>query len=186
MFGGLIAVFVASVLAIAALGTSRPVTTPTPGSTDPGVGDTSSGGQGQPVDGVNCDVGEQLVYHVHAHLYILVDGKPQKVSEQIGIPAKFPPCFYWLHTHDTSGVIHIESPTQRTYKLGQFFDIWGMPLNRTDVAVYPVPSDGLTVFVDGQQFTDDPRNIELKAHTEVVIELGQVVPPPPFEFPAGL
>ncbi len=57
-----------------------------------------------------------------------------------------------------------------------------MPLNRTDVAVYPVPADGLTVFVDGRQFTDDPRNIELKAHTQVVIELGQAGPPPSFDF----
>ena len=80
----------------------------------------------------------------------------------------------------------MEAPALQTFTLGQFFDIWGQPLNRIDVATHTVPSSGLTVFVDGQQFNDDPRNIELKAHTQVVLELGQVGPPPSFTFPNGL
>jgi hypothetical protein len=185
--GGLIGLFIAGVVAFAVLGTA-PTNSVTPGSTDnPGVGDTANGGQGQEVDGIKCETSEQLVYHVHAHLFILLDGKPQTVSSQIGIPgAPLPRCFYWLHTHDNSGIIHIESPTNRNYNLGQFFDIWGQPLNRIDVATHPVPSTGLTVFVNGVQYSDDPRNIELTAHTQVVLELGQVVPPPSFSFPSGL
>jgi len=185
MFGGLIVVFLAGVVAFAALG-SGTTNAPKQGAIDdPGVGDTSSGGQGQGVDGIKCETSEQVVYHVHAYLFILLDGRPQTVSSQVGIPGGplVPRCYYWLHTHDSSGLIHIESPTQRTYTLGQFFDIWGQPLNRIDVATHPVPSAGLTVFVDGVQFTDDPRNIELTAHTQVVLELGRVVPPPSFNFP---
>ena len=34
-------------------------------------------------------------------------------------------CFAWLHTHAADGVVHIESPTKRTYTLGNFFDVWG-------------------------------------------------------------
>jgi hypothetical protein len=180
--------FLAGIVAFAALGTG-PANSPTPGSTnDPGIGDTASGGQGQDIDGIKCDAGEQLAYHVHAHLFILLDGKPQTVSSQIGIPGAplLPKCIYWLHTHDSSGIIHIESPTHLTYTLGQFFDIWGQPLNRIDVATHPVPSAGLTVFVDGVQYDGDPRDIELKAHTQVVLELGQVGRPPSFTFPGGL
>ncbi len=188
MFGGLIALFLAGIVAFAAFG-SGGGNSVTPGSTDnPGIGDTSNGGQGQDVDGIKCESGEQLAFHVHAHLFILLDGKAQTVSSQIGIPGGplFPKCIYWLHTHDTSGIIHIEAPSSRTFNLGQFFDIWGQPLNRSDVATHPVPSGGLTVFVNGVQFPDDPRNIELTAHTQVVLELGQVVPPPSFNFPSGL
>ena len=29
-----------------------------------------------------------------------------------------------LHTHDSSGVIHVESNTVRYYTLGEFLDIW--------------------------------------------------------------
>jgi hypothetical protein len=164
---------------------------PTTGASPPayaGVGDTVDGGHGQDVDGIKCEA-EVLVYHVHAHLFILRDGVPQAVPRSIGIvePA-LPRCLYWLHTHDTSGIIHVESPTQRLYTLGQFFDIWGMPLARTGVAGLDVPNGELVVFVDGQQIPNDqdPRDIELRAHTQVVIEVGKVVQPPSFQFPQGL
>jgi hypothetical protein len=165
---------------------SKPVPTAS-GAPNPGVGDSSTGGQGQDVDGIICEAHEQLVYHVHAHLYILLNGQPQQVSSQVGILGGplLPRCFYWLHTHDNSGIIHIESPTQALYTLGQFFDIWGQPLSRSTVAVYPVPSGDLTAYVDGQVWGGDPRDIQLKGHTQVVLELGQQVQPPAFEFPAG-
>ena len=46
-------------------------------------------------------------------------------------------CLYWLHTHDSTGVVHIESPVQRGYTLGQFFDVWGRPLSATQVGPPP-------------------------------------------------
>jgi hypothetical protein len=30
-----------------------------------------------------------------------------------------------LHTHDATGIIHVESPTRRSFNLGDFFDVWG-------------------------------------------------------------
>ena len=92
--------------------------TPSPGAPNPGSGDTASGGQGQDVDGIKCETHEQVAYHVHAHLPILLNGQEQLVSQQIGIPPGGPlgpKCYYWLHTHDTTGIIHIESPTQAKY-----------------------------------------------------------------------
>jgi hypothetical protein len=177
-----------AILAYFAANGPKPGPSPSPGGPDPGVGDTASGGQGQDVDGIKCETHEQLVYHVHAHLWILLNGQPQLVSSQVGIPGGplTPKCYYWLHTHDTSGIIHIESPSQAKYTLGQFFDIWGQPLTSTKVAVYDVPAGSLTAFVDGQQFNGDPRNITLDAHTKIVLELGTQVSPPGFDFPNGL
>jgi hypothetical protein len=64
---------------------------------------------------------EQAAFHIHTHLDILINGKSYTIPPQIGIiPGK---CFYWLHTHDESGVVHIESPVTRNFTLGQFFDI---------------------------------------------------------------
>ncbi|HEV1997051.1 MAG TPA: hypothetical protein VGR61_02840 [Candidatus Dormibacteraeota bacterium] len=159
-----------------------PQTSAAPG-TDPGDGDTATGGQGQPVDGVSCDRGEQLAFHVHAHVFILKDGTRQPVSASIGIPgAPLPRCFYWLHTHDRTGAIHMEAPGQRTFTLGQFFDIWGQPLTSSRVALVDVPAGQFAVFVDGHPYTGDPREAQLKAHTQVVIEIGKQVTPPTFEF----
>jgi hypothetical protein len=93
---------------------------------------------GQQIDGITCQVGEQVLFHIHAHLTIFVDGKPRRVPAGIGLA---PPlevdetsagvfvagatCFMWLHTHSADGIIHTESPVQRVYTLGNFFDIWG-------------------------------------------------------------
>src|SRR5579859_2509976 len=48
------------------------------------------------VNGVTCDSSEQLVYHVHAHLSMYINGQPVALPQQIGI-APDGSCFYWLH-----------------------------------------------------------------------------------------
>jgi hypothetical protein len=90
----------------------------------------------------------------------------------------------WLHTHAADGVIHIESPVQRTYKLGEFFDIWGQPLNRFQVG----PARGtVTALLDGHVFTGDPREIPLRAHSRIELEIGRpLVAPEKITFPRGL
>jgi hypothetical protein len=159
----------------------------------------STGGQsqGQTVDGISCDTSEQVVYHIHAHLAVYTNGKLRIVPEGIGI---VPPtqvvqtsagpfvvagrCFYWLHSHTADGIIHIESPTQRVYSLGNYFDIWNQPLSATQVG----PEHGqVTAFVDGQPFAGDPRSIPLNAHSVIQLDVGSTSPgPQAFTFPAGL
>ena len=44
----------------------------------------------------------------------------------------------------------------------------------------------LTVFVDGQPYTGDPRAIALKAHELIVLEITPpLLPPPAFTFPTN-
>jgi hypothetical protein len=98
------------------------------------------------IDGIACQAGEQVLFHIHAHLTIFVRGAARQVPAGIGIA---PPrqvaatpqgafvtagsCFMWLHTHAADGIIHTESPVESTYTLGELFDIWGQPLDRTRV-----------------------------------------------------
>ena len=64
-------------------------------------------------NGIECDIVEHLTFHTHTNLTMTVDGKLQKIPAGIGIiPAK---CIYWLHTHDDSGLIHIESPINQSF-----------------------------------------------------------------------
>jgi len=58
---------------------------------------------------VRCDTNEQLAYHIHAHLSIL-NGDQGEVSVPANIGIR-DACLYWLHTHDDTGVIHIEAPS---------------------------------------------------------------------------
>ena len=149
----------------------------------PPLADLSKAATGQDVDGVKCETSEQVAYHIHAHLAIYVDGKPRQVPFGIGIPDPvtqqangYPfvvsgKCFYWLHTHVADGVIHVESPSQRTYTLGNFFDIWGQPLSATQVG--PV-SGTVTAFYGGKPYAgSDLRAIPLTPHAEIQLDVGQ-------------
>ncbi|HEX3565889.1 MAG TPA: hypothetical protein VHU17_11000, partial [Acidimicrobiales bacterium] len=69
---------------------------------------------------------------------------------------------------------HIESPSPSLYTLGQFFDVWGQPLGPTQVG--PVTGT-LTTFVNGREYTGNPRDISLQSHDEVQIDVGPVVAP---------
>lgn len=156
---------------------------------------TDQGGNGQPVDGVQCLSTEQLAYHIHAHLTLLVDGVNAYIPAGVGItpPREFDQgfvvggtCFYWLHTHDLSGIIHIESPSSQLYTLGQFFAIWGEPLTATQVASFPISdAEPLHAFVNGVPYEGDPGQIQLVAHAQITLEIGRQVLPPAFTFPPG-
>jgi hypothetical protein len=156
-------------------------------------GDTPSGGHGQIIDGIEGSAREMLQVHVHAHLALFEKGQQIAVPYGIGIVQPFQVNngfvgvgrgIYWLHTHDATGIIHVESPDARTYTLGQFFDIWGRPLDTGNVA-------GLTgtvrAFVDGKRYLGNPRGIVLTAHGQITLEVGApFVTPPVYAFPKGL
>lgn len=120
------------------------------------------------VDGIYCDAGEQLAYHIHAHVSIYINGKQSLIPQLTGI-APDGSCYYWLHTHDTSGVIHIESPTEHTYTFGNFLDEWSA---RFSSLGYPPELDfttGWQVWVNGKPYTGSFRNIPLTAHALITM-----------------
>ena len=73
--------------------------------------------------------------HHHDLLQVYVDGQPVTVPSQVGID-QAEGYLTSLHTHDASGIIHVESPTQRSFTLGQFFDVWGVRLTSTCIGSY--------------------------------------------------
>ena len=158
---------------------------------------TAGQAHGQPVDGIVCQSSEQVVYHVHAHLTVCTNGTLRTIPAGIGIvppilstPAAEGPfvyagtCFYWLHSHTQDGVIHIESPTDHVYTLGNYFDIWNQPLSASQVG----PATGsVTASVNGQRFNRNPRFIPLTRHTLIQLDVGSGSPgPQPFTFAPGL
>jgi hypothetical protein len=82
-----------------------------------------------------------------------------------------------VHTHDATGIIHVEPPTSVEVTLGELFDLWGQPLSSTGVAGY---NGNVTVFVDGKKYTDDPRDILFEAHQQIAIEVGTPLVTPDF------
>ncbi|MGB8025221.1 MAG: hypothetical protein WCF06_12985 [Nitrososphaeraceae archaeon] len=132
------------------------------------------------IDGIQCNNVEQLVSHIHAHLDIFINGQPYTIPSQIGITDK---CFYWLHTHDESGVIHIESPVAKDYTIGQFFDIWNKKFSNTQILDNIVNGKNtLNVYVNGNKVNAgvNYRDIKLKAHDEIAVVYGK----PPSTIPS--
>jgi hypothetical protein len=122
-----------------------------------------------PVDGVSCDQSEQLAYHIHAHLTMYINGSQVSLPQGVGI-APDSSCYYWLHTHDTTGVIHIESPTQHIYTLGNFFDEWSNEFSSLNFpSQLNLDTSGWTAYVNGKLYTGDFRNIPLNSHTLVTL-----------------
>ncbi len=132
-------------------------------------------GLGSPISGVECQSSEQVSYHVHTLLEIYVRGEKVKIPASIGIIPGH--CMYWLHTHDETGLIHIEAPRQMRFTLGQFFDVWGQRLSSNNVLGIDLSSSNLEsrVYVDGVRYSGDPREIELVDNRTVVLDIG-----PPF------
>jgi hypothetical protein len=152
--------------------------------------DTPQGGRGQIIDGIGCGPMEYATLHVHTHVALFDNGKQMQVPQYIGFaPNLAGGCLYWIHTHDASGIIHIEAPDISPpqggpYTLGMLFDIWGQPLSRSGVATF---SGTVTAFVNGSRYDGDLRAIPMGAHQQIVLEVGTpVVPPPYYAFPPGV
>lgn len=137
-----------------------------------------------PVSRVPCGPSEVLTRHEHAHLAILIRGQIKTVPAFIGITAT---SICWLHTHDTSGIIHVEADDNRTFTLGDFFTVWGQPLSRTVIGGERAGSgESVQVTVDQQAYAGSPETIVLKNHEDIVVQLG---PPSlqiaPYVWPPG-
>jgi hypothetical protein len=115
-------------------------------------------------------------------------------------------CYYWLHVHAANAnVIHIESPANDTFTLGQFFTVWttwskanggpAQPLDTTHVSTITLtPEQKLVTYIDkgdgkgAQLYTGDPKAIVLANHEVITLEITppEVTPPPAFTFTSGL
>src|SRR5947209_56699 len=77
-----------------------------------------------PINGVACDSAEQNNYHIHVHLTIYIQGKRALIPQGIGIAGDHS-CFYWMHTHTSDGIVHIEAPAKvHNVALDDFLTIW--------------------------------------------------------------
>ncbi len=130
---------------------------------------------------------EGTALHIHEHIDLFVNSARVPVPAEIGdddAAGIISP----IHTHDDTGIIHVESPRVETFTLGQFFDVWGVRFTENALGGYEArASSMLTVYVNGTRYAGDPRQIPLVAHEEIAVVFG-VTPasvPATFAFPDG-
>ncbi len=119
-----------------------------------------------PVGNIECNGAEQLAFHIHAHLSIYIDGKNDQLPAQIGITST---CFYWLHTHDTSGIIHMEAPKFLTLTLGTFLAVWRDQFSQLPYPTQLSSTTGWKVYIDGKPYNGNFNTIQLKAHELITL-----------------
>jgi len=160
-------------------------------------GDTSSGGNGSTIDGVPCD-NSKIPYHFHAHVSLLINGQRLAIPDAIGL--HYPGtekngqtfatiCYYHIHTHDATGLIHIEASAKTTFRLGQLFAVWGKPLSSSNVAGHggTVKAFIATARTPGyaektgpfSPYTGNLQQLQFTSHQEIVLEVGPTYVYPP-------
>ncbi|MEA2476500.1 MAG: hypothetical protein QOC87_699 [Actinomycetota bacterium] len=133
---------------------------------------------------------EGTVLHIHQHLDIFIGGRKVPVPAGIGI-ASDNSFIAPLHTHDSTGIMHVESDVRQTFTLGQFFDVWGVRLDAQCIGGYCAGGGRtLTVYVNGSTFSGNPRDVELTSHEEIVLDFGNSSEQPAhipssYNFPKG-
>jgi len=139
-------------------------------------------GTGQPVGDIVCL--SNINYHIHALVSIYKDGVRRGLPDNVGRSG----CTYELHTHDVTGVVHIEANAPRKFTLGQFFALWRQPLSANGTAGLAGP---IRFYIIDREtlapYTGDPAEIALTAHREIVIVSG--TPPatlPRYRWPEGI
>jgi hypothetical protein len=136
--------------------------------------------------------GEAL--HIHQHLTITVDGKAVQVPALIGIEVRGGKevALSAIHTHDTTGIVHVESPVVQDFTLGEVFTEWDVLLAPGRVGPYRNGHDGTKValFVDRKRYTADPTRLVLASRQDIdfVVTTDGSTPEAPtraFAFPEG-
>lgn len=142
---------------------------------------------------VRCQPAEQLAIHYHAHLTVIHDGAPVAIPAQVGIE---PLCLYWLHTHDDSGIIHVETPASQgstTFTLADFFAVWHQPIDRRTVGpAAALPGETIQTWVQPAPgsaplpWEGAPGDVPLHNCSAITIEIGRpLTAPPAYVWPDG-
>ena len=149
----------------------------------PAIGDTSTGGHGPDnnvTGGFPCQPYMSDNYHIHVFVGLYVNGQEYAIPTGTGVvepnidsngdSPSGTQCFYYSHTHDSTGVVHIEDPNGNVpdvppmdskYVLGQWFQVWGITVSNSQFGPFSGPVEVLT---SGQQYrgggpdTDVPEN----------------------------
>ncbi len=182
---------------------------------DPGAkpGGGGQGPAGTKIDNISCDTTMSNHYHVHAFIGLFVNGNQIVIPDAVGMyhaggdqvdSAGWPNqevyafCYYHIHTHDSSGMVHLEDPNplnltynQSMFTTGQLFDIWGVQASSMQFGPFTGP---VTVYTSGQysrahqcfngtwcnrvganmytKYTGDYTKIPLYSHEVIWIEVG--------------
>jgi len=115
--------------------------------------------------------GGQEKFHIHAMLRIYINGLLAPLPAEIGLDSK-QGIESSMHTHDSSGIIHMEAPHPFSYTLGDFFQVWGVKLGPAQVGgLKGLGGDHLHFYLNGKPLSN-PAALVLHRYDNIVIGYG--------------
>ncbi len=112
-------------------------------------------------------------FHVHQLLHIYDDGILVPIAANIGIDES-QHVETALHTHDQTGVIHMEADKPFSATLGDLFDVWGVALGPDRVGgLHATKDEPLRVYVNGKPVSDPAAHV-LRRNDNIVIAYGSL------------
>ena len=122
-----------------------------------------------PASEINIGSHQNIALHVHSDLEIKIDSESFPIPANIGIQSGI---MRPLHTHDSSGEIHIEGPYARDFTIGEFFQIWNKTFNSTCIfenCIGTESNNTLRMLVNEQE-NFQFENYTMRDGDEIVIE----------------
>jgi hypothetical protein len=157
------------------VGTTRSATVAAPIPTPIGAGPrfhpaatTSDVRAGRPVGRLRC---RNVRSVAHAHLEVFAAGRVTIVPARVGF-ARTRACTYPARTTEPTGVVEFDASAHLT--LGDFFAIWGQALASHRLCGF---AGRVRAYVDGVRRRGRIVAILLRRHSEIVLEVGPVIPP---------
>lgn len=107
-----------------------------------------------------------LNLHIHPHLELVINGEKEVIPANLGISLS---CMRPVHTHDQTGIIHIEWKRPRDFALGDFFKVWGKTFNQSQILDYRADENHeIIVTVNGER-NEEYENLIMRDKDQISI-----------------
>jgi hypothetical protein len=135
---------------------------------------------------IQCSPAEALATHYHVALRLHEAGGTQVIPAGTGIE---PSCYYWIHVHDDSGIVHVEAPAaygDHVFVLGDVFSVARQPLDAHHLGNATYAIGTVAVYVDGRRWSGAPGDVPLvDLRTIDVVAPGEPFTYQAFQWPSG-
>ncbi len=124
--------------------------------------------QSAPAKEINIGGHSGIALHIHPVLSIRLESEGKKIviPTNVGVGSNI---MRPIHTHDDTGTLHVESPCNREFKLGEFFGVWGQTFNRTCIFQYcNNGSNNVHLIVNGKE-SNEFENLILRDNDQIEI-----------------
>jgi hypothetical protein len=98
-------------------------------------------------------------FHIHAMLHIYVNGLLSPIPADIGIEVS-KGRETSLHTHDATGIIHMETNHRYPFTVGDFFSVWGVKLGPAQLGgLTGLGGDHLHFYLNGKTLANPAAHV---------------------------